>query len=71
MDAYTLSLYVSGSKDSINKWLYPSLEEAMELASYWEKCKNSNEFDWKISLNSEVIREMIHNPTKLPEDLFV
>ena len=67
---YTLSLYVPGSKASINKWLYPSLEKAMELASYWEQHKNASEFNWSISFNDEVIFEMIHNPIQLPEDLF-
>lgn len=67
---YTLSLYIPGSKTSINKWLYSSLEKAMELASYWEQHENASEFDWSISFNGEVIHEMIHNPTQLPEDLF-
>lgn len=70
MNLYTLSLYVPGSKVP-TKWMYSSLEEAMELASYWEQRENTNEFNWSISFNGEVIREMIHNPTQLPEDLFV
>lgn len=70
MNVYELSLYAPGSKAQ-TKWLYSSLEEAMEMTSHWEQNKNSNEFDWKISFNGEVIREMIHNPAKLPEDLFV
>jgi len=70
MSIYTLSLYIPGSRVP-TKWLYSSLEDAMELPSYWEQCKNTREFDWSISLNGEVIREMLHNPTKLPEDLFV
>lgn len=68
---YTLSLYVPGSKASINKWLYSSLEKAMELASYWEQHKNASEFYWSISYNDEVVFEMIHNPVQLPEDLFI
>ena len=70
MNKYTLSLYVPGSKVP-TKWLYSSLEEAMELPSQWEQHKNASEFDWTISFNGEVIREMIHNPIQLPEDLFV
>ena len=70
MHIYTLSLYVLGSRVP-TKWLYSSLEDAMKLPSYWEQCKNASEFDWSISLNGEVIREMLHNPTQLQEDLFV
>lgn len=69
MHTYTLSLYVQGSIVP-TKWLYSSLEEAMELISYWEQCKDASEFDWSISFNDEVICEMLHNPTQLPEDLF-
>lgn len=70
MNGYTLSLYAPGSNVPI-KWLYSSLEKALELTSYWEQRENSNKFDWSISFNGEVIYEMIHNPTQLPEDLFV
>lgn len=70
MHMYTLSLYVPGSRIP-TKWLYSSLEEAMELTSYWERCKDASEFDWSISFNDEVVYEMFHNPTQLPEDLFV
>lgn len=42
----------------------------MELTSYWERCKYASEFDWSISFSNEVIYEMLHNPTQLPEDLF-
>lgn len=69
MDTYILSLYVPGSKVP-TKWMYSSLEKAMKLASYWEQHENASEFDWSISFNGEVICEMIHNPTQLPEDLF-
>ena len=69
MSIYTLSLYVPDSRVPI-KWLYSSLEEAMELPSYWEQCKNVSEFGWSISLNGEVVYEMFHSPTQLPEDLF-
>jgi hypothetical protein len=70
MNTYTLTLYARGSSVP-TKWLYSSLEEAIEMTSHWEQSKNSSEFNWKISFNGEVIREMIHNPAKLPEDLFV
>ena len=70
MNEYILSLHVPGSNVP-TKWLYSSLEKALELTSYWEQRENSNKFDWSISFNDEVIYEMIHNPTQLPEDLFV
>jgi hypothetical protein len=69
MSIYTLSLYIPGSRVP-TKWLYSSLEDAMELPSYWEQHKDASEFDWSISFNDEVIYEMLHNPTQLPEDLF-
>jgi hypothetical protein len=69
MNACILSLYVPGSSVP-TKWLYSSLEEAIKMTSHWEQSKNSSEFDWSISFNGEVICEMLHNPTQLPEDLF-
>lgn len=70
MNEYILSLHVPGSKVP-TKWMYSSLEKAMELASCWERHENSDKFDWTISFNGEVIYEKLHNPTQLPEDLFV
>jgi len=69
MSIYTLSLYVPGSKIP-TKWLYSSLKEALELPRHWESNKNSDNLDWSISSDDEVVYEMFHNPKTLPEDLF-
>ena len=66
MNICTLSLYVPGSKAPI-KWLYESLDEAMQFAV----CpKASEQFDFSIYSDGDVMYEMFHNPKTLPEDLF-
>ena len=66
MSIYTLLLYVPGSKTSI-KWLYESLDEALQFAV----CpKASEQFDFSIYSDGDVVYEMFHNPKTLPEDLF-
>lgn len=66
MSIYSLSLYVTGSKAPIT-WLYESLDEALQFAI----CPNASEqFDFSIYSDGDVVYEMFHNPKTLPEDLF-